>query len=335
MIEEIRIKNFQAHESAMYRLSPVTTFVGRSDKGKSAILRALRWVVTNTPRGNGFVREGQSTCKVGVKVDNRIVLRTRATSKNAYTLDGEELKAFGAGTPDVVDEVFAMSPASFQGQFDGPFWLTLSGGQLADKLNQIADLQLLTKMVSSAGKKVKENKTDLKAHESILENAKAEISFHEWAVDAKKDLENLDALYEQIRTKQQSAHSLQQQLHAVQDAQDVLRNPSVADAIKATETLRDAAQRVQQLQHSLHTLQDADLIAKKPSLEPAMEALEVIIQYRDNVQELHDLVQTVAQASAAVENATAIENELREQHSSIQLCPTCEQPLPCPSPSTK
>lgn len=335
MIEEIRIKNFQAHKSAVYGLSPVTTFVGRSDKGKSAIIRALRWVVTNTPRGTGFVRTGETTCKVGVKVDNHTVMRVRTKSKNTYSLDGEELKAFGADTPDVVDEVFMISPASFQGQFDGPFWLALSGGQLADKLNQIADLQLLTKMVSSAGKKVKDNKAQLKAHESILENAKAEIDFHEWAVEAKVDLERIETLDGMIKAKQEQAHKIEQLLHAAQDAQDVLSNPSVADAIKTAHTLRDAAQRVQRMEHSLHTLQEANATTKKPSLQPAKQMAQAIISCNDKVVCLFRLLEDAKQAQHELAHSFAIETELREQYSSIKLCPTCEQPLRCQDLSMK
>ena len=374
MIEQIRIKNFQAHKSASYTLSPVTTFVGRSDKGKSAILRALRWAVTNAPRGDGFIREGETKCKVGVKVDDHTVLRTRTASKNAYSLDGEELKAFGASTPDVVDEVFMISPASFQGQFDGPFWISLSGGQLADKLNEISDLQLVTKMVSSAGKKVKENKAELKAYESIVENAKTEVAFHEWAIEAKKDLENLEALNNQIKTKQElacklhkqlyaaqdamqllsnpsvadaikTAHKLQQleqqleqlhkQLYAAQDAMQLLSNPSVADAIKTAHKLQQLEQQLEQLHKQLHAAQDANETTKKPSLEPAMSDLLAIIEHCDHLEGLRHLVSVLARAAQVLQNTKEIEVELRLKHSSIKLCPTCEQPLPCRNPPTK
>lgn len=333
MIEEIRIKNFQAHSKVKHLLSPVTTFVGRSDKGKSAILRALRWVVTNNPKGTSFVKEGETDCKVGVKVDGRVVLRSRTKSKNSYSLDGEELKAFGAGTPDVVDEVFKISPASFQGQFDGPFWLQLSGGQLADKLNQIADLQLLTKMVSSAGKKVKGSKAELNAYRSVVENAKLEADFHEWAVDAKKELEHLDALEAQYKQNAEAHSKLQQLLHSVQDAQITLSNPSVADAIKAAETLRDAAQRVQQLQRAVYAVQDANTVLQKPDVQPAMDDLDEILLYSEKVEDLRALLSQLKQSVNVLEQLKKTESELQKQHSSIKLCPTCKQPLS--SKSTK
>ena len=52
MIKEINIKNFQSHDNTNLILdSGVNVIVGSSDSGKSAIIRALRWVTSCVPRG--------------------------------------------------------------------------------------------------------------------------------------------------------------------------------------------------------------------------------------------------------------------------------------------
>jgi exonuclease SbcC len=84
MIERLQIKNFQCHESLKIKLDPkITAIVGPSDVGKSAILRAIRWVATNRPRGDSFIKEDADEAQVTVWTDNGKVCR-RKGSENTY-----------------------------------------------------------------------------------------------------------------------------------------------------------------------------------------------------------------------------------------------------------
>ena len=98
MLKRIRIKNFQKHDKLDIEFSPnVTTIVGSSDSGKSAIVRALRWACLNKPNGNSFIRNGQKSVKVRVEVDDSKITRTKG-SANTYELDGETFHSFNAST---------------------------------------------------------------------------------------------------------------------------------------------------------------------------------------------------------------------------------------------
>ena len=53
MIQSLHIKNLQSHkDSHLDFCEGVNVIVGPSDSGKSAILRALRWIVKNRPQGD-------------------------------------------------------------------------------------------------------------------------------------------------------------------------------------------------------------------------------------------------------------------------------------------
>ena len=74
MLEKLRIINFQKHEDLTVSFDDrITTIVGPSDVGKSAVLRALRWVLTNQPDGSGFIREGEKNASVVLRVDGRTI----------------------------------------------------------------------------------------------------------------------------------------------------------------------------------------------------------------------------------------------------------------------
>ena len=55
MITKIEIKNFQSHKHTVIDFSNgVNVIIGSSDCGKSAIIKAMRWCITNSPAGNSF-----------------------------------------------------------------------------------------------------------------------------------------------------------------------------------------------------------------------------------------------------------------------------------------
>ncbi|SHJ45858.1 ATP-binding protein [Desulfofundulus thermosubterraneus] len=138
-IDKLTIENFQSHRHTEIKLSPgVTVLVGESDAGKSAVIRALRWLFLNEPRGSGFVRQGASGCRVAVRYsDGTGVERRKDGGRNVYTVTragGPEdvYEGFGASVPDEVANVTGVrridaGGASFApnvaGQLDPPFLL--------------------------------------------------------------------------------------------------------------------------------------------------------------------------------------------------------------------
>jgi len=139
MIDKIVIKNFQSHSHTEIGLSPaVTVLVGESDVGKSAVVRALRWLFLNEPRGTGFVRQGAVQCSVSVRYgDGTVVERLRDRDRNLYAVtrpDGtrEVYEGFGVDVPEEVASVtgvkkLPVGDVSFApniaGQLEAPFLL--------------------------------------------------------------------------------------------------------------------------------------------------------------------------------------------------------------------
>src|SRR4051812_38242007 len=94
------LKNFQKHKLLKIQFSPhITTIKGRTDRGKSSILRALKWLCLNNLIGNEFIRTGSSKAKVGLSVKDHRIVREKGAS-NLYVLDGKEFRAFGSKVPD-------------------------------------------------------------------------------------------------------------------------------------------------------------------------------------------------------------------------------------------
>ena len=140
MIKKLRIKNFQKHKSIDIEFDDhITSIVGPSDSGKSALIRALKWVITNKPNGMEFIREGSKKCSVRIETDNHKITRSRGT-ENTYHLDKEVFHAFGNNVPKEIIDSLRMDEINFQGQHVSPCWLNESAGQVSRNLNQIVNL---------------------------------------------------------------------------------------------------------------------------------------------------------------------------------------------------
>ncbi len=61
-IKKVRIQGFQSHLDSTFTLSPgLNVITGPSDAGKTAIIRALRWLAFNEPQGEAFIHTIRDT----------------------------------------------------------------------------------------------------------------------------------------------------------------------------------------------------------------------------------------------------------------------------------
>ena len=160
MITKIILRNFQCYKKLTIDFrSPVFTLCGESDLGKSAILRAIRWVFLNQPDGDSFIRDGAKSCKVTVIVDDHKVVRKKGKGINAYWLDGKRFVSFGRGVPDPIAQVLHADAANFQNQIEPPYWFTESPSQISKNLNQIVNLGVMGIAMQDIASRIRENNT--------------------------------------------------------------------------------------------------------------------------------------------------------------------------------
>lgn len=156
----VEVKNFQSMVSQVIEIDGFSTVVGRSNIGKSAIVRAIKSALTGAPadtcvrHGEDCLRrtKGSKTCKcfcsvrlVGPGVD---LLWEKGDSINRYVYNSVEYTVPGRGTPEFLGDAFAMisvgdkdkSLLQVSDQFDPLFILNKSGTVVADVLSDVAKL---------------------------------------------------------------------------------------------------------------------------------------------------------------------------------------------------
>lgn len=293
MIERIDLKNFQCHEERSVRLGPgLNVFLGPTDAGKSAFLRALRWAFLNLPAGSEFVRHGTDKAGVRVKVDGRIIARVKGKTVNEYKLDGGSYKNLGqGGVPEPIRVLVNVGPENFQGQFDPTFWLGLSPGQVAKELNRIVNLDVMDESLADLSSRHRKAVTVREATESRLKEAETEAESLEW-------VEALEKRFRKWETDR-------------------------ADADKKYKQIGDLSALVA----SITTIEKQMKDYKVPDLTKAesldRKATELRTKITDLKRHLVDTETWEGMLCETEKNVKDLEAELRK----VKLCPTCKKPL--------
>lgn len=160
-IKQVVIEHFQSHERTVLDLSPgLNVIVGPSDQGKSAIIRALRWVLYNEPRGTDFIQAGANFARVTLFMDDGVVVRRERSlsGRNRYYLQepGKEEKVFEGFGWEVPPEIAAATGAArlfwdegrgielnVSRQLEGPFLLMENGAVKARAVGMLGGVHIL------------------------------------------------------------------------------------------------------------------------------------------------------------------------------------------------
>jgi len=169
MIKRVDIKNFQSHESSTLVLDRgVNVIIGLSNSGKSAIVRAIDFVLRNRPLGNKFIKFGKDSSSVRIESSNHnaSVERIKGKNKNQYVINSDNseelvLTAFGSDSPKQVSDALNIQAVNVQRQFSPYFLVFDSPGSVAEYIRVITRTDEIDKVSGVLAKRVRSVSTDL------------------------------------------------------------------------------------------------------------------------------------------------------------------------------
>ncbi|MEW6171821.1 MAG: AAA family ATPase [Bacillota bacterium] len=169
-LKRVVLENFQSHRYTEIGFAPtMTVLIGESDQGKSAVVRALRWLFYNKPHGADFMRAGSDYCRVAAELDDGLVIiRERRGKTNRYEIrrPGQEphiLEGFGREVPAEVEELTEVQPLRLEGatfelhvahQLDPPFLLKETPAVRARAVGHLSGTHLFDAAGKRAGRKI-------------------------------------------------------------------------------------------------------------------------------------------------------------------------------------
>ena len=205
MIHAIQISNFQAHKSTYIAFNEgVNAIIGISDSGKTSILRALTWCITNKPSGDAFQSSwGGDTIVTVTLSSGDTITRGRDKKGNYYKVNDTEFRAFGAGDPpQEVQALFNMNNINISAQMDAPFLLSSSPGEVAQILNRVVNLDVIDTATSNIRKKKLEVDRELSAAETRTNELSKQLTEYAYLEELEKDIIVFETLQNRLKTTQ-------------------------------------------------------------------------------------------------------------------------------------
>lgn len=200
----VTIHNFQSHKDTVLELSPtVNSLEGVSDSGKSAVLRAMLWCLTNKPDGVAFAsnwakdKKGKLKDEVSVSIDN--ITRSRNATVNGYTKfvagkDPQTYEALKGTVPPDIENAINIGSVNIQRQMDPPFLLSSTPGDAARYVNELIGLEEIDTYQKALKGKAHDNANSLKDENKRLADAEAALSQYDWVAGAKEKVEELSGV---------------------------------------------------------------------------------------------------------------------------------------------
>lgn len=291
---EVEIHNFQSIAHVKFQIRGFTALTGRSNIGKSAIVRAIQCALTGAV-GTDFVRHGtdcerrlrgvrKCKCfsKVVITTDAVKVAWEKGDTVNRYLVQktGETepviYNKIGRGTPDFLQPEFTpvklgdtLTLAQVSEQFSPIFLLNQSGPAVADVLSDVARLDQINDAMRMVTKDRKGAVSTRKVREKDILEIHKSLKTYEGLDDALQGVSGVEASHKGVLEASERAERLQGFVDRATSLGTSLRalrgavSPPMPDG-----DLESAADKVSQLNSFLEEL--ASLHASREALEAAV-----------------------------------------------------------------
>jgi len=361
MLRQIQIKNFQSHKNTVIDFQKgINAITGTSDAGKSSVIRALKWLFFNRPRGEGFKSNfAEDTDIISVKAtfDDVIIERCKGPNVNSYIItpileDGKLgtpnlCKALRTDIPSEVSDVLRMTDVNFQEQHSPYFLLNDTPGEVASAFNRVSKLEIMDACMLEATRIVNELREKEKQINVQIEDTNSQIEDFYWVDNAEKELlsiEKYDAALADCRFEFSNLRSICDDYLKIKKQIDSLAYIKRADdlykSIERTAENRSALKKEIEYIHSVlnNKKRLRREISKLSFIDTAKLELDELSQLREDllsvqnerellVPILHNMKKIKRKKFKLKKEINALDKKFKEALSQLGICPLCESVL--------
>ena len=220
MIKSINIKNFESHEDTIVEFSNGMNLIwGKSDSGKSSIIRAIAMVVNNQ-FDKDMVRNGCKFCEVTIETDKGKVTCQRGDGVNKWIItesNGEHhsFEKIGKNVPEIANKVLGMKEKkwgknlselpNFMFQNEKHYMLSEIGGEkstsnmiarLMDRTIGLGGLEELIKEISS---NILRKRKELSDYTSEISSLKSGLTNEEMIKEKEDNINEIKKTYLELK----------------------------------------------------------------------------------------------------------------------------------------
>jgi exonuclease SbcC len=343
-IKSITLKNFQSYKNQTIDFKPgLNLLLGTSDSGKSAILRAMSFVLYNYPKKDSLIHWGELETSVTLEFSDGVkVTRIKGEGRNAivaFDADGNKIEKekIDKEIPDDVKLLLGNPPQddfngliSYADQFSPMFLVDLSPTDLPRSLSGLTGIEILeesAKQLMQNYKSIeKQNKSDEKEYASLVNEAQSYsyVDFYENKIkllEEKKqlivDLEEKIALIEDI-SKDIDLDVEPDDVEALDNLIDLIT--SNADSIKLAQALLGRYEKLKVynlLSHGSCSNNELDIL--ETLFNRIEKELSNMQENHQQIEKFKKLEQTSAEISSISEKGGQLSKEFKLAKENLDL----------------
>lgn len=343
MIKNLVIENFQSHKKTEINFSKgVNIFIGSSDSGKTAILRALKWLFYNRPLGDSFRSTWGGDTKVVLTLENDVVVgRIKSDNENYYFLDDTRFDACGSDVPKEIQNVLNIDEVNIQQQLDSPFLLSQTPGNVAHYFNRVCNLDSIDLCTQNIQRNIRKLTQEQQFSENKVEELQREVEKYLFldnlevqVVELEKNIKVLDTIVGTIKNLKSKLGAIDRINKDIEQAKPILSlEKSLDNVLVLINNKKELQNEKQELESLIEKIKEQDdLILEKKSVDIALVLVDKAIKFYKSMcealnekQELNSLIEKIHKQSAFLENARLEYTEYKKKWNLVfpKQCPLC------------
>lgn len=287
------LRNFQKHKKKTIHFRTdrrVTIIAGRNGAGKSAVVRALRWLFL-CDGSDGLRQHGAEYVKVLARFEGDRSAARKIGKERYYQVDDQKIVATGRSVPEAVCHLSGLSPLNFQVQHDGLFWVSSSAGMIGKEVGRLSGIQPIVKAMDIARGELRELKAKVKFHTEASDESQTYLEDTKWVDEALFSMQEQEQIEVELRE---------------------LTN-KIAIITQKVSTVR---------KFTISGMSEDELRGMSEAAHQMSEAFQQLLK-RDT--EVRQVCQRHLNLQKEVERDRSILEQLRDSSRSIKTCPACRQ----------
>lgn len=224
MLKSLSIQNFQSHKESKFEFHPgVNIIIGNTDSGKSAIIRAVRFVKDNRPTGTSIRSNWGGETSVEIENENGIICRSKDKIETYTIRTGRRklvLKAFGTSVPAEVVKFLNLNELNIQYQLDSHFLLSKSSGEVASHFNKVANLSKIDTATSNINSWISKIESNITLNNDFIKKNEEKLKQFDNIEKLETEIEVLEELEERKKNLQSKASKLYSKIVTYQNIND-------------------------------------------------------------------------------------------------------------------
>lgn len=335
---KIEITNFQKWKHLSIDFTDgVNCIIAPTDSGKSAIIRALCWVLFNKNYKNLRRKDknnevsASTSVKLTIEHENEtfIVERYVDNKTSYYKFNDEVFKALNKKVPDKLQKLFSVSDINVQTQFDPPFLITSTSGDISKLINEMIGLEEMDNMEQHVNSEMKACLSEEKNLEAIISNIQYDLSSFVSLSDFESDYNKASSLYQKIADNDQELRKIAlnvSNIASINSTLSLIRTKtqeeeclhSIGAMLKSVQESKEQLDRLRKLTTILS--QKNITIPDSSFLDEKYNKLKQVVTTKNTIQKLVEHIVAINEdIKLCSERLRLAEDALSE----IKICPTC------------